>query len=81
MVERPTPFDTIIEQAYDVIVENIIEVPVEKEIRSPVRTIRGQPVERINLYQKDVVVDQNVIVPVQGQEVTSHHEVMDPDLD
>jgi len=80
VVERPTPYDTIIEQIYDVIVENIVEVPVEKEIRIPVRTIIGAPVERTNLYQKDVIVDHNVIIPVEGTEITSHQEVLDEDL-
>jgi hypothetical protein len=81
IIEKPTPFDTVIEQKYDVIVENIVEVPVEKEIRVPVRTISGQPVEQINHFEKDILVDINITVPVEGSETTTDQEITDPDLD
>jgi hypothetical protein len=81
VVEVQKPVDAVIEQKYDVIVQNVIEVPVEKEIRVGVKTTRPQPIEKQNYYENDVYVDSTVIVPIDGQETETSHEVTDPDLD
>jgi len=71
----------VIEQKYEVLVENIVEVPVEKEILVPIRTISKNPVETENLFEKDIVVDTYVEVPVDGREYEEcDTEITDEDL-
>jgi hypothetical protein len=75
------PFDRVIEQRYEVIVENIVEVPVEKEIIVPIRTISANPIETENLFEKDIVVDTYVEVPIEGREYEECDvEITDDDL-
>jgi len=81
IIEIPRQIDTVIEQKYDVIVQNIIEVEVEKIIKVPVKTYTAQPVERRNHFEEEIIVNTTVIVPVEGTETQTDHEVNDADLD
>jgi hypothetical protein len=81
IIEKPVPFDRVIEQRYEVLVENIVEVPVEKEIIVPIRTIAAQPIETENLFEKDIIVDTYVEIPIEGREYEEcDTEITDEDL-
>jgi hypothetical protein len=81
IIEKPVPFDRVIEQKYEVLVENIVEIPVEKEIVVPIRTISANPIETENLFEKDIVVDTYVEIPIEGREYEECDiEITDEDL-
>jgi hypothetical protein len=52
-----------------------------KDIMVPVKTTSTAPREKINHYERDILVDTNVTVPVEGKEFTEADiEVSDEDL-
>lgn len=58
-----------------------MEVPVTKEILVPQKTTTAQPREIINAYERDIIVDTNVTIPVEGHEFTEvDTEITDEDL-
>jgi chromosome segregation ATPase len=59
----------------------VVEVQVQKEIIVPVKTTTTAPRENINTYERDILVDTNVTVPVEGREFTEvDNEITDEDL-
>jgi len=81
VIEKQVQFDQVIEQKYEVLVPNVVEVQVEKQIIVPVKTTRTAPAENMNTFSRDILVDTNVTVPVQGKEFTEvDTEVTDEDL-
>lgn len=63
------------------LVPNVVEVQVEKEIIVPVKTTKTSPNELINTFERDILVDTNVTIPVEGKEfVETDIEVTDEDL-
>ena len=81
VTQRKVPFDQVIEQKYEVLVANVVEVPVHKEILVPQKTTRALPREVINAYERDIIVDTNVTIPVEGHEFTEADiEITDEDL-
>jgi len=81
VIKKEVHYDQVIEQKYEVLVANVVEVPVHKEILVPQKTTRALPREVINAYERDIIVDTNVTIPVEGHEFTEADiEITDEDL-
>lgn len=81
IIKKEVHYDQVIEQKYEILVPNVVEVPVHKEILVPQKTTTALPREVINAYERDIIVDTNVTIPVEGHEfLEADTEITDEDL-
>lgn len=67
--EVPVVVDKEVVEYYDVIKEKRVEVEKVVDVELSKKTIYQRPVERYQQLDERVVVDRNIVVPVEGREI------------